>query len=158
MGHIMWRCSTERRTGSQWGTGGPRLMCVHREQWPSSAVTCLWLMSTGQWFCEKRLHPCSRALSFGAVGLETIPRDETRFSLGVTWILLFHALCLLLLSLPSCLHRHVFSHMALGMMLGRLPPDGWPDHFGPDRRISATVGFHWFTWNFVRTFTVPRGT
>lgn len=36
-------------------------------KWPGLAVTCLWLMSTGQWFGWQRLQPCSKALSLCSV-------------------------------------------------------------------------------------------
>lgn len=76
------RCSAESGGAGEQHSGGPRLMYARGQQWPSLALTCLWPMSTGQWFLSQRLHPCSGALSFGALGLETIPADETRLSTG----------------------------------------------------------------------------
>lgn len=101
-------------------SGGPRLMYAHREQWPSLALTCLWLMSTGQWFCSQRLHPCSRALSFGALGLETVPADATRVLLGGTWVLLPRA-SPHIFPLPPSLHVSIItSHTFLAPKMARL--------------------------------------
>ena len=84
---------TESRGASSYQrTGGPRLVCAHTE---NSDLVWHWHVY-GWWaqasdFARQRLHPCSGGLSFGALGLETTPADETRFLLGGTWTLLRHA-------------------------------------------------------------------
>lgn len=55
--------------------------CPRAGKWPSLAVTCLWLMSTAQWFGWRRLQPCSEALSLCSVRVLSRPwqtRQDSR--------------------------------------------------------------------------------
>lgn len=139
MGHIMWRYSTESLSAGEQHSGGPYLMYARREQWPSLALTCLWLMSTGQWFCLQRLHPCSRALSFGALGLETIPTDETWFLQGGTWMLLLHA-SLHIFSFPLCLQASIITSVNSMTLKMAMPVCLSIYLFGPVWNIWKTPG------------------
>ena len=86
--------ATESRAASSYQrTGGPPFDVRARwERWPSLALTCLWLMSTGQWFREAEIAPLLRGpLIWSTWAWNHSSRRETRFLLGGTWTLLRHA-------------------------------------------------------------------